>query len=230
MVTRTMTDLGGMRRSPAAHLTAVMAAGSTSGERGVELRELPFLAMAGVRVSPATASADAVTDVLGIDLPSRCGEVTGEVAGVSVLWLGPDEFLVVAGDQMAPVPGLDTRSDREPGALPCLATHPLVQRLCTVLAERALPGQVVDVSANRTTLELSGPSAREVLEKGCHVDLHPREFRPGTAVSTLLGAVPVVLWQSDAQVYRVLPRASFADHTVRWLLDAMREFSGPRVP
>ena len=52
------------------------------------------------------------------------------------------------------------------------------------------PGSVVDVSANRTTLELSGPPAREVLEKGCPLDLHPRAFGPGRAVSTTGGPRP----------------------------------------
>ena len=93
-----------------------------------------------------------------------------------------------------------------------------------------MAGAVVDLSANRTTLELSGPSARSVLEKGCHYDLHPRSFPPGTAVSTELGPVPVLLWKTDEHTFRILPRASFADYVVHWLLDAMTEFAVPEVP
>ena len=89
---------------------------------------------------------------------------------------------------------------------------------------------MVDVSANRTTLELSGPAARETLEKGCPADLHPRSSGPGTAVTTALGPVPVLLWQTGPTTYRVLPRSSFADYVARWLLDATTEFAGPRVP
>ncbi|GDY59956.1 hypothetical protein SVIO_105790 [Streptomyces violaceusniger] len=93
------------------------------------------------------------------------------------------------------------------------------------------PGSVVDVSANRTTLELSGPAARQVLEKGCRLDLHHRAFGPGRAVSTTVGPVPVLLWQLDeAPTYRLLPRSSFADYLARWLIDAMSEFRGPEVP
>lgn len=230
MAERSTPPVADLRRSPAAHLAREMERGSVSGERGVTLKELPFLTMVGIRAAPGTPSADAVTEVARVDLPEACGRVTGNLSDVAVVWLGPDEFLVVAGDEITDVPGLDTRSDRDPGALATLATHPLAQKLAGVLAERELPGQAVDVSANRTTLELSGPSARAVLEKGCHVDLHPRSFGPGTAVSTLLGPVPVVLWQTGEQTYRLLPRASFADYTVRWLLDAMREFSGVEVP
>jgi len=64
-----------------------------------------------------------------------------------------------------------------------------------------------------------------VLEKGCPVDLHPRAFGPGRAVSTTLARVPVVLWQTGETSYRLLPRASFADYVARWLLDAMVEFN-----
>lgn len=225
----TMTEVAGLRRSPTNHLTAEMAAADVNGARGVRLREVPFLTMVGVRAQPGSGSASAVTEILGFDLPSGCGEVTGSPEETAALWLGPDEFLVVTGNELRQVPGLDTRSDREPGALPTLATHPLAQRLGALFGERDLPGQAVDLSANRTTLELSGPSARWVLEKGCHVDLHPRSFTSGRAVSTLLGPVPVILWQTDDLTYRIMPRASFADYTVRWLLDAMVEYSGEEI-
>ena len=57
------------------------------------------------------------------------------------------------------------------------------------------PGSATDLSANRTTFELVGPSARAVLEKGCPLDLHPRTFEVGAAYLTLIGSVPVVLWK-----------------------------------
>lgn len=230
MVEMTVEIPSELRSSPAAHLAEEMEVAGVDGARGVRIREIPFLTMVGVRVVPGTPSATAVTELTGVNLPSRCGEVAGSAGDSSVLWLGPEEFLVVTVDEIRHVPGLDTRSDREPGALATLATNHLSQRLIAVLGERGLPGQIVDLSANRTTLELSGPSARSVLEKGCHVDLHPRSFGPGQAVSTLLGPVPVVLWQTEDTTYRIMPRASFTDYTVRWLLDAMLEYSQVEVP
>ena len=91
-------------------------------------------------------------------------------------------------------------------------------------------GQVVDLSANRTTLELSGPRARAVLEKGCALDLHPRVFKTGTALSTEIGGIPAVLWKTAEETYRIFPRASFAEFLGRWLLDAMREYASTEVP
>jgi sarcosine oxidase subunit gamma len=87
-----------------------------------------------------------------------------------------------------------------------------------------LPGGV-DVSANRTTLELSSPHAREILEKGCALDLHPRAFAAGHCAQTTVARTQVILWQlSDAPTYHLLIRCSFARYLADWLVDATREF------
>ena len=191
-----------LRHSPAEHLADAFRAASTTGERGVSLREIPFATMVGVRVDPASPAGARLAQALGTALPARCGDVSADGAS-TVFWLGPTEFLVLTAEAAADV----------------------VVRLGAALD--GAPGAVVDLSANRTTLELAGPSAREVLEKGCALDLHPRAFRPGTAVATVLGPVPVLLWQLDDATYRIFPRASFADYLSRWLLDAMKEYGSP---
>ena len=43
------------------------------------------------------------------------------------------------------------------------------------------------------------------------------------AEATLLSTIPVVLVRSGEETWRILPRASFADHMVRWLVDGMTE-------
>lgn len=196
-----------IRRSPASHLAKAMETGSVPGT--VTLKEGPFQTMAGVRVDPNSEEGARIASVAG-GLPARCGEVSGK-EGVSVLWLGPSEFLVVAPEEAHDSLGGD-----------------LIGSLTAALGDA--PGQVVDLSANRTTFELSGPRARAVLEKGCALDLHPRSFTPGTAVSTEVGNIPVALLKSGEESFRLFPRASFADYLGRWLLDAMREFASPEVP
>jgi len=94
--TESVVDLG--RVSPAAHLGGLFAAAEVSGSRGVRVRELPFLTMVGLRVEPGSAAAERAQDLLGAALPARCGAVAA--AGDStVLWLSPDEFLLVSGDK-----------------------------------------------------------------------------------------------------------------------------------
>ncbi|MEV0591040.1 2Fe-2S iron-sulfur cluster-binding protein [Nonomuraea cavernae] len=76
----------------------------------------------------------------------------------------------------------------------------------------------VDVSAQRTVLELDGPGALDVLITGCPIDLHPSVFT-GHA-QTLLGQAPVIL-ERTASGYRVYVRASFTGYVAEWLLDAI---------
>ncbi|WP_125613211.1 sarcosine oxidase subunit gamma [Specibacter cremeus] len=197
----TNAEVLGLRRSPAGHLADDFAKGSTAGTHGVSLRELPFQSMVGVRVDPGSDAGARVAAVTG-GLPASCGQVVAGPAGLATLWLGPQEFLVTAP------------ADRQSGLAPDLVA---------ALADGA--GQVVELSANRTTFELSGPSARAVLEKGCAADLHPRAFTVGTAITTEIGGIPVVLWKTGDDTFWILPRASFADFLGRWLLDGMREFA-----
>src|SRR5690606_35640043 len=90
---------------------------------------------------------------------------------------------------------------------------------------------IADVSANRVTLELSGPKAREVIAKGCGLDLHSRAFRPGQCAQTVLARSQAVIWQIDeAPTYRLLVRPSFAGYVADFLIDAMREYTLPAIP
>lgn len=133
---------------------------------------------------------------LGIPLPSY-----GAVASAgehSAIWLGPDEWLVV--------------TTADPVAL--------TAQLSDALGEDR--GLIADVSANRTTIRVEGPGARDLLEHGVPADLHPRAFRPGNAITTTIATVPIVLWQVDDDAYRLLPRTSFADYVTRWLADAQQ--------
>ncbi|MFI9251799.1 sarcosine oxidase subunit gamma [Streptomyces sp. NPDC053069] len=194
------------RVSPLAHLAERMRAAAVTGARGVTLTEWPFVTMVNLRVDPASEAADRIEKTLGTPLPRQCGHTTAS-GPHTVAWLGPDEWLVLSQAEATAV----------------------AAELRAALADA--PGSVVDVSANRTTLELSGPAARQVLEKGCPLDLHPRAFGPGQAVSTTVGPVAVLLWQvDDRPTYRLFPRSSFADHLARWLIDAMSEYRGPEVP
>lgn len=191
--------------SPAAHLARRFAQAEVTGARGVSLRELPFLTQVGLRVVPGTAAAGRIESRLGMSLPRRYGQVgTGD--RLVALWLSPDDFLLISTPP---------------------ATE-LVAGLVEALAGD--PGSATDLSANRTTLELAGPSARAVLEKGCPLDLHPRAFPAGSARVTAIGSVPVLLWKVSDESWRVLPRSSFADFLGRWLLDAMTEFQGRALP
>lgn len=193
-----------LRTSPAEHLHQELAAAAVPGARGVSVQEVPFATQIGLRATPGSEAHRRLSETLGVGLPSSVGEVTGGPEEAAVLWSAPDEFLVVAPPE----------------------SHQLLRSLVEALGE--LPGQVVDLSANRTILELRGGRAREALEKGVPADLHPRRFSIDQAVTTTLGPVPVLLWRTEEEAYRVLVRCSFVDYLARWLLDALREYRAAR--
>src|SRR5882757_446209 len=99
-----------------------------------------------------------------------------------VLGLGPDEWLVVA----AP-----TAAD-------------------SLEADFSDVGSIVDVSAQRTTLELTGAAVRQVLAHGCALDLHPTVFGVGRCAQTMLAHAQVIIWHYAPDEFRVLVRPSFA--------------------
>lgn len=188
------------RHSPLEHRGAELERATALGPRGVRLREEPFLTQLDLRIPPDEVASGAVAETLGLTLPAA-NEVSGD-EGRALLWLGPDEWLLVAEEE------------RARGALRAVRS-----------AQQDSRGSSVDVSANRTTLRLAGPAAREVLEKVCSLDLHPRAFSAGDCAQTLLGRVVAVLWQVGPEPeYRVLVRCSFAEYLADLLLDAMAEF------
>jgi sarcosine oxidase, subunit gamma len=161
-----------------------------------------FTAMIDLRVDPAGPAAADVGSHLGVDLPTTPSTWV-ETDDARVIWLGPDEWLVTNRSQ--------TPQEFEAGLREAVGGR----------------GAVVDVSAQRTTLWLTGEHARDVLAAGCAIDLHPTFFRRGAAAQTLLGLAGVVLLALDdtGNSYHILVRSSFATYLARWLLDAAVEHS-----
>lgn len=193
-----------------AHLASHMAQATVSGDRGIALRSVPFVGQIGIRAVLNSSSAKALEEALGLTLPAHVGAVSS-ANGVFVLWMSPDEFLLV--------------TDPENGAV--VDTADRVAVLAAALGD--LPGSVIDLSANRVVLELSGPSATDLLEKGFAIDLHPTAFPAGSAIQSMFGKVAAFVWKREENKYYVLVRSSFAEHTINWIIDAMQEYAAPKV-
>jgi sarcosine oxidase subunit gamma len=189
-------------RSPLAHAAGRLAAATRSSGGAVRLAEVPFLAQVDVRLDAKGAAADAVGVALGSQLPLEPGTAV-RTEGQTALWLGPDEWLVVGR------PG--TQRDLE-------------SRIRSAAGEE--PACVTDVSAQRTTVLVAGPRARDLLSHGCSLDLHPRAFGPGRCAQTMLARTQVILVARDGARagFWVLVRSSFAGYLADWLLDAAAEY------
>lgn len=84
---------------------------------------------------------------------------------------------------------------------------------------------LVDQSMGRVVFRLAGAKARDVLAKGCRLDLHPRVFWPGRVAVTPIAHVAVTLRQVDAvPTFDLIVPASTAETFLEWLLNASVEF------
>ncbi|AXS42195.1 sarcosine oxidase subunit gamma family protein [Breoghania sp. L-A4] len=168
----------------------------------LSLREMPVPGQINLRGNPADpAFFKAAMTALGSGLPLEANTVA-EAAGVTVYWLGPDEWLILT----------------PPGA-----EHALIATLREALS--GVHCAVVDVSGNRALIRMSGAEAREILAKGCSLDLHPRSFKAGDCAQTLIARCGVILHQrDDAPSYDLLPRRSFSEYLWLWLVDASAEY------
>ena len=82
------------------------------------------------------------------------------------------------------------------------------------------------VRATAPRSSCAGRHARDVLAKGCALDLHPRAFAPGRCAQTLLARAQVILEQlrRRARLPAARPRRRSPAYLATWLLDAMAEF------
>ena len=91
---------------------------------------------------------------------------------------------------------------------------------------RALQGlaAVTDQGDGRAVVRISGERARDTLQKGVTLDLHPRAFGAGRAAVTSIAHIGAQLWQrDDGPTYDVAVARSFAGSFWSWLSDAAAE-------
>jgi sarcosine oxidase subunit alpha len=159
------------------------------------IRELALDHHSDVRADPSDGSLMARLEAAaGVPFPLTANTFTTNPDGSrSAVWLGPDEWLVIATDRS------------------------IEQDLRAATADHG----VVDVSGARTSIEITGANARGTLEHGCSIDLDRRAFGTGSAAQTIVGRCGVLLLcVSDAPTYRLLVRPSFARSLATWLADA----------
>lgn len=167
----------------------------------LQLQEQPFLGHVNLRGNPDNAELmSAVSSVLG-ELPIAANTVTTHGA-YSILWLGPDEWLIITPQDGA---------------------SPLVAELRIAIGENF--AAVTDVTGGNTLIELSGSAASDLLAKGSPLDFHPSAFGLGQCAQTIMAKTAVTIYPTNGESgYRLVVRRSFADYLGVWLLDAAREF------
>ena len=147
------------------------------------------------------AAVAAMGIAFGVDLPrDACRAAT--MGTRAALWLGPDEWLLLAPDGEAP-------------ALMAGITEAL----------RGEPASVVEVSDRQVAISVVGPKAAEALNAFNALDLDPAAFPVGMCTRTLFGKAEIVLWRTAPDAFHIEVWRSFAAYVLGCLAEATREYA-----
>jgi sarcosine oxidase subunit gamma len=186
-----------LRRSPLADYRERFVALSAATRGDLLIRELPYLAQVNFRADPSDRNTmQRLASTLEFALPVVPNTVSSG-ADIRALWLGPDEWLIVAPE------------GRHDG---------LQEALRTGLAGGF--GSIVDVSANRTVIEIRGLNARDLLAHAMPIDLAEGTLGPDRCAQTLLAKAQVIIERRPELAFHVYVRPSFASYVAECLLDA----------
>ena len=117
------------------------------------------------------------------------------------IWLGPDESLLL----------FEAERDEE-----------IHKQITTAFKGTHFAATIVTDAL--TLFELSGPHIRDMLAKGCSLDLHPDYFKPGDAAQSLLSHAAVTLACEDNGHILLICRTSFSDYVESWMKDASIDY------
>lgn len=199
-----------LRQSALDHLALAGQIADDPGDAAVRLGEKLLPAAVNLRGDAGDpAFVAAVREALGVEPPTTPNTVaSGD--DLALLWLGPDEWLALRH-----------------GAAP-EAEARLAAGLRAALG--GLHAAVTEIGENYVCIHVAGRRAREVIMKGCPLDLHPRVFGgAGHCAQSHLSKTAILLHQvSDddraGPGFDLYTRRSFADYLWRWLADAALEY------
>lgn len=175
-------------------------------DTNIQLQEIFDLSLFRIEVDTSSVAARRLEKVLGVSFPESPGQVSGDALARYILY--------------------GTRQ-----VVACLyvqeGIYLVVTRVDPVKLGRALTsalgsddGLVLDVSVNRTVLNLSGPAAADVISRVATFDMASGVFEPGQAMSCTVSDTRIMLWRIDKLEYLMVPRASDTAPFLVTILDA----------
>ena len=140
-----------------------------------------------------------VDDAFGVTLPTEpCRARAAD--GLAALWLGPDEWLLLAP----------------------IAKHAECARALRQ-ATASRPASLVDIGHRNCAVIVDGAGAVRLLNAGCPLDLDPVAFPVGMCARTLFAKAEIVLWRTAANTFRAELWRSFAPYFVGHLAIAIAD-------
>ncbi len=163
--------------------------------QGISLQQQQSLVMLNLRGVADSAFCDAVHSAYNCELPTAPNSSSMCPYG-SILKLGPNEWLLVN------------------------SARAYWSEMMTI------PGATLtDVSHARIAVQIDGDKSREMLAKGCAIDLHPRQFPAGTCVQTSIAKIGVILHRpQNDDSFMLYAARSYAGSFWHWLTSAANEY------
>jgi methylglutamate dehydrogenase subunit D len=157
---------------------------------GINITEQTGFGLATVMARKGVTTAQ-ISAALGLELVTTSGWAGAN--GLSAVGTGPGTWLV--------------RSEN--------ASHGWAAGLANRLLGLA---SVSDQSGGYAIWRINGPNARDLLQRGAYIDLHPSCFGPGSSATTVIAHIGVILWQADdAPTYDVAIFRSFSHSFQHWI-------------
>jgi sarcosine oxidase subunit gamma len=139
--------------------------------------------------------AEAVSAILRLELP-RAPYGSRSFGGLHLLWLGPDEWLILAEDEAR-------------------------DRLSQSAERLAAAGAAfVDVSHRQVGILVKDRDVEAWLASGCPLDLTMRAFPVGACTRTLYHKAEIVLWRTGSDAFQLEVWRSFAPYVEALLTEA----------
>lgn len=180
---------------------------SPSGS-AVDISEIQDTGLIDLRVLPkARAALTIAANELGFSLPhAPRTSVSGR--GRTALWWSIDQWIVTCPGSRTPF---------------------LAKKLETAFGRAH--AMVTNVSDTRAIIRVSGDQVREVLMKGCCVDLLAKDVIPGHVRRTQIAEIPAAIHfvSNDPLTFDIYVYRSYADYIWQWLAVAGRSSATVRL-
>lgn len=178
--------------------SALHGAGEPAG-LGLRIWEMPTRGMIDLRGDAGNEAFRAgVKQVTGVDLPltPRTSAAWGEI---KILWLSIDQWLIICprGRLGEMIGGLEAAQNGQHVA-------------------------ITDVSDMRAVIRLEGDGVREVLLKGCSLDLLGNGYEPGTVRRVRFAEIAALIQVIDAQTIELYVFRSYAHYAWDFLMVTAR--------
>ena len=163
----------------------------------IQIQELPFVKKINLRLDPNDKDCvSSCSKILGTMLPTKANTYSTNAINEKVIWLGPNEWLIVSDDDDAFLKLLNEIGDLE--------------------------ASVTDVSENRTIIRISGKYVNILLSKFLVLDLEKNLSTDSSCAQTLFVKVPVLLVRNHYDVIDIFTNRSHANYVYKILVDGTK--------